>query len=353
MADSRSPEDGERKYMNKNISLGILLIIALGTIALAQSGTPEPRKQQPSQVTTPQASQQAPSGQGAAPQGQQTPPSTAQPGGTPPTGAQGQTAPKGPQPKTKEEYDAYLAAVNEPDPAKSEELVKAFEQKFPQSELKSALYVQVMGKYQHANNAEKTIEAGRKALQFDPDSPIALITVASVIAERTRDTDLDAQEKFAEGKKDAERAIQLIDSHAWAPPQLTPQQLDAVKSMAYVAIGAMELNRKNDAAAEQALRKAVELNTAQPDAVTYLRLALALDHQRKYSDALNAANRAVELAGNEPVVREKAVQEQSRLKQLTGAPVGAASNPAPSGTPTAGPAVTPAPPKPQPQQPPR
>jgi tetratricopeptide (TPR) repeat protein len=330
------------------ILISVLSVLLLSTLAVAQA----PYGQPPGQSTVPPAEQQPPPS--AAPQqGQpQTPPS-AQPGTAPPAGGQEQTAPKGPQPKTKEEFDAYTAAANEPDPAKSEEAVKAFEAKFPQSELKAALYQQLMAKYQRANNAEKTLEAGRKALQLQPDSPIALITVASVIAERTRDTDLDAQEKFAEGKRDAERAIQLIDTRAWTPPaQVSPQQLDMVKSMAYVAIGAMELNRKNAAAAEQALRRAVELNTLQPDAVTYLRLALALDQQKKYADALAAANRAVELAANDATVREKALQEQSRLKQLTGAaPTGAAapSGPGPS---TVGATRPGSAPKPQ-QQPPR
>jgi tetratricopeptide (TPR) repeat protein len=249
-----------------------------------------------------------------------------------------------------------MAIQNEPDPAKAEEAARSFEAKFGQSELKGAAYQQVMAKYQRANNADKTLEAGRKALQFEPDAPIALITVASVIAERTRDTDLDAQEKFTEGKKDAERAIQLIETKAWAPPQLTPQQLDAVKSMAYVAIGAMELNRKNDVGAEQALRKAIELNQLQPDAVTFLRLALALDHQKKYNDALVATNRAIELAGNDAAIREKAIQEQNRLKQLTGAGTGAATPGAatPSGANPSASKTGPAPAtKPQAPQPPR
>jgi tetratricopeptide (TPR) repeat protein len=349
----------------KNVLLSILFAALLGTLAVAQYGAPA-QQQPPGQSTVPQGQQQTPPSaapsqgqqQQAPPaaqpsQGQQqAPPSAAQPGAPPAAGAQQPSAPKGPQPKSKEEYDAYLAAANEPDPAKAEEAVKGFEQKFPQSELKGTLYQQVMAKYQHANNADKTVEMGRKALQFEPDSPIALITVASVIAERTRDTDLDAQEKFAEGKKDAERAIQLIDTRAWAPAQISPQQLDMVKSMAYVALGAMELNRKNDVAAEQALRKAVELNTLQPDAVTFLRLALALDHQKKYADALTAANRAVELAASEPTVREKALQEQSRLKQLTGSPTGAAAT-GNSGTSTVGTKGAAPPPKPQEQQPPR
>ncbi|MCI0353184.1 MAG: hypothetical protein L0Z53_27515 [Acidobacteriales bacterium] len=334
----------------KKVLLSLFVVLALSTFALAQYGQPS---QQP---TTPGAQQPQPANPGApsqtAPQQgqQQAPPSASQPGAAPAPGAQQPAAPAGPQPKTKEEYDAFLLVQNEADPVKAEEAASSFEQKFPQSELKGALYQQVMAKYQRANNADKTVEAGRKALQYEPDSPIALITVASVIAERTRDTDLDAQEKFAEGKKNAQRAIQLIETKAWAPPQLNPQQLDAVRSMAYVALGAMELNQKNDVAAEQALRKAIELNTIQPDAVTFLRLALALDRQKKYNDALIAANRAVDLSGNEPAVREKAIQEQNRLKQLTGTGTAAPSPGGAAGTGTPG-AATPA--KPPQAQPPR
>ena len=336
----------------KKVLFSALMIVALCSVALAQYGAPSQQPATPgmSPQTNPSQGQQPgqpPAGQ------QQAPPSASQPGAAPQQGAQQPAAPHaGPQPKTKEEYDAFVALQNEPDPAKAEEAVHSFEQKFPQSELKGMAYQQLMAKYQRANNADKTLEAGRKALEYDPNAPIALITVASVIAERTRETDLDAQEKFAEGKKNAERAVQLIDNKQWAPPQLSPQQLDAVKSMAFVAIGAMELNQKNDAGAEQALRKAIDLNQIQPDAVTFLRLALALDHQKKYNDALVAVGRAVDLSGNEPAVREKALQEQTRLKQLTGTGTGAATTPAPASgatgattTPAAKPTTPPA--KPQ------
>ena len=323
----------------KKIFVSTLAGLALSSVALAQTNAPGPNQATPQQQS-PAASQSTE---------QQQPPAAGQPA-APATGAQQPAAPAGPQAKSKEEFDAYSAVVNEADPAKAEQAVVAFEQKFPESELRAPLSQQLMAKYQAANNADKTLEYGRRVLQLAPDSPVALITVASVIAERTRETDVDAEQKFAEGKKNAERAIQLIDSKAWAPPQITPQQLDMVKSLAYVAIGAIELNRRNDPAAEQALRRAVELNMIQPEAVTYLRLALALDRQKKYSDALVAANRAVELAGNEPVVREKAIQEQNRLKQLTGPQLEA---PAPSpGAPKTG-GTSAAPPQPPRQQPPR
>src|SRR5262249_44802133 len=179
----------------KKVLLSIFVALVLCTVALAQYGAPAQQPGTPGappQTGMPQSQQQTPqqapstSGQG------QTPPSAGQPGTTP--GAQQPAPHAGPQPKTKEEYDAFMAIQGEPDPAKAEAAARSFEEKFGQSELKGVAYQQVMAKYQKANNADKTLEAGRKALQYDPDAPIALITVASVIAERTRDTDLDAQE---------------------------------------------------------------------------------------------------------------------------------------------------------------
>jgi len=81
----------------------------------------------------------------------------------------------------------------------------------------------------------------------------------------------------------------------------------------------VEMVRRNPAEAEKHYRLAVELNTARPDPVTLLRLALALDQQKKYAEALPFVNRAVELsAPTGGVVAEQAKQEQDRLNQLTG-----------------------------------
>ena len=68
----------------------------------------------------------------------------------------------------------------------------------------------------------------QKALTFDPDDPEALVGVAQVLAERTRDTDLDKDQKLAEAKKDAERALVTIDTDiptaGYPPEQLADVQ---------------------------------------------------------------------------------------------------------------------------------
>src|SRR5581483_4326979 len=90
--------------------------------------------------------------------------------------------------KTQQEYAAYLAAASEQDMAKADAAVNDFATKFPESDLRSILYEQLMRRYQQANNADKTLEMGHKVLALDPDSVFALIMVSSVLAERTNDT---------------------------------------------------------------------------------------------------------------------------------------------------------------------
>ena len=218
--------------------------------------------------------------------------------------------------KTQPEYDAYQAASNQQDVAKADAAANDFAVKFPDSDLRSVLYEQLMRRYQAANNAEKTLEMGRKVLTLDPDSVFALIMVSSVLAERTNETDLDLAQRHDEIVKDSGHAIQLIDSGAFKPAQFTPDQLNTIKSMAFAAQGTVELIGKNDKAAEDSLLRATQLNILNPQPSVWLRLAIARDHQKKYGDALIAANRAVDLSIGEPDVLKLAKQEQTRLKQL-------------------------------------
>src|ERR1700691_2718177 len=117
-------------------------------------------------------------------------------------GAAGQAAaPAGkrpPQAKTQPEFDAYKAAIALTDPAAQEKAANDFATKFPDSELRPVLFKAVMHAYQQANNGDKMMEMAQKVLSFDPDDPEALVGVAQVLAERTHDTDLDKDQKYAE-----------------------------------------------------------------------------------------------------------------------------------------------------------
>ena len=117
-----------------------------------------------------------------------------------------------PQAKTQPEFDAYKAAAALTDAAAQEKAADDFAAKFPDSELRPLLYKAVMHSYQQANNGEKMMAMSQKVLTFDADDPEALLGVAQVLAERTRDTDLDKDQRLAEARKDAQRSLVTVDT---------------------------------------------------------------------------------------------------------------------------------------------
>ncbi len=253
-------------------------------------------------------------------QSSSAPPSQA----TPSSSTAAQAKPAGvthlPQAKSKEEYDAYNAATAETDPAKLEAAADAFAQKYPTSELRELLYVRDMSLYQHANNAEKVIEVGRKAIALNPNNPVSLVNVASALSETTHDTDLDHQQRMEEAAKDARAALANLDTGLEVPPNVPPERVAQVKSsiqsMAYETLGVVDMDKKDFAAAEQDLQQAAEASKNQPEAVVYLRLSVAQDNLKKYPQALESANKAVQYAPDGSAEQNLAKQQQARVQKL-------------------------------------
>ena len=259
-------------------------------------------------------------------------PGTTQPGSTAPAPPQGK---RPPQAKTQPEFDAYnAAATNQKDPAAMEKAADDFATKFPDSELRVLLYKLAVRTYQNANNGDKMSEEAQKLLKLDPDDPEALIAVSEVTAEHTRDTDLDKDQRYDQARKYAQHALETVDTDVPIPANTPQSQIDAYKgllrSSAYSVLGTIEYGQEKYPDAEGYFRKSIDAYPSQPDPVVVLRLALALDKQAKYADALKEANRAVELTQEGSAAGTTARHERDRLVQLTGgiAPSGASPPPA-------------------------
>jgi tetratricopeptide (TPR) repeat protein len=276
----------------------ILAILSLGILSFAVWA--EARTSgQPAQQNAPAAGQAAPA-----------------------QGATGPQAKRPPQAKTQPEFDAYKVAAASTDAAALEKAADDFATKFPDSELRVLLYKSAMRNYQSANNAEKTEAMGRKVLSFDGDDPEALVIVSEVIAERTHDSDIDKDQRFGEATALAQKATQTVDTDVQVPAGTPQEKIDAYKSLlrsnAYSILGTIEFKKENYPKAQEDLQKSIDAFPSQPDPVVVLRLALALDKQGKYPEALKAANRAVELTQENTVIGTPARRERDRLQQLTG-----------------------------------
>jgi tetratricopeptide (TPR) repeat protein len=229
---------------------------------------------------------------------------------------------RAPAAKTQPEFEAYKAAIALADPAAVEKAAGDFATKFPDSELRVMIYKTAMQDYQQANNADKMLEMAEKALTFDADDPEALVGIAQVIAERTRDTDLDRDQRVAEAKKDAERSLVTIDTDiptSGYPPEKLAAYKGFLQSEAYAVLGKLACDAKSWPEAETDLRKSIEALPQSPDSIAVLRLAVALDMQNKLPEAIKYADQAVDLTKDRPDsgVGKAAREEKDRLTKLS------------------------------------
>jgi tetratricopeptide (TPR) repeat protein len=222
------------------------------------------------------------------------------------------------QTKTREEYKAYQAAVaSGRNPEALEKAADDFAAKFSSSDVRVLLYRAAMSSYQNAGNPEKMMNMGLKVLAIDKDDPEALISIAEILEERTGPTDLDRQQRSEQVVEYATHALKTLDTDLAVPAGTSPDRIDAYKkylrSTALAIIGTIYYKQEHFAEAETKLRDAMETDAANPDPVVVLRLALALDQQKKYSDALEQANRAVELTEEGTDLGRMARNERDRL----------------------------------------
>ena len=268
----------------------------------------------------------------------QTPPAAGQT--APAAGAQTATpaapaAKRPPQAKTQPEFDAYKGAAGNTDAAAMEKAADDFATKFPDSELRVLLYKNAMHLYQSANNAEKVEAMGRKVLAADGDDPDALQAVATVIAEKTRDTDIDKDQRYADAIAMAQKSLQTIDTDIAVQAGTPQEKIDAYKSglrsQAYSIMGAIEYRKENYVVAQDDLQKAIDAYPSDPTPVDVLRLALVIDkqgtaasdnkekQQKLYVYAIKWANKAVDMTKENTSIGTLARHERDRLQALTGA----------------------------------
>jgi tetratricopeptide (TPR) repeat protein len=223
--------------------------------------------------------------------------------------------------KTHEEYVAYQTAIA--NKADAEAMAKAsadFAAKFPDSDCRVLLYRATMKSYRTAAEPEKMMDAALKVLELDNDDPEALLSVAEVQEEHTTAMDLDRDQRMEQALANAQHALKTIDTDLIVPVGTPADRVDVykkyLKASALGIIGTVQYKEEKYPEAEASLRQAIEVDPANADSVIVLRLALALDQEKKYEDALTQANRAIELSKDGTEVARIAKTERDRLMAL-------------------------------------
>lgn len=153
----------------------ILVTVVLGMTALAAA-------QNPAQPATPPPGQAAPA-QSSAPAAKAAP--TAQ----------------APVIKDPAEYNAYVGAIQQKDPAAQISGLEAFLTQYPNSVMKTAALQTLMQDYQQTNNQAKTVDTATKLIAADPTNERAIFLLAYIDRLKAQGGDPNAKQDLADAKK--------------------------------------------------------------------------------------------------------------------------------------------------------
>ena len=171
--------------------------------------------------------------------------------------AQPQAQPAAPQQQKKEikdpaEYNAYVGAVQQQDPAAKISGLEAFLTQYPNSVMKEDALEILMGTYQQKGDVAKMGDAAKRLLQVNPNNVRAL-ALSTFVATQTQN--------FADAKQYGEKGLQALATFT-KPDNMQPPEYETLKQQLagifHRGIGLAALNDKDYANAVIHLRAAAE-----------------------------------------------------------------------------------------------
>jgi tetratricopeptide (TPR) repeat protein len=194
---------------------------------------------------------------------------------------------------------------------------------FADSEFKTVtLYLEAVS-YDQKHDYEHTLVFGERALEADPKYYQAMLLLAGVIAQHTKEFDLDREEKLAQVNKYAKTALDLIKDAPKPNPSLSDDQWTAGKkdlaAQAHAAIGVGALVSKKFGEAESEFKQSIEV-ADKPDAATMVRLGKAYSEDGKYDEAIAQFDKVMAMPDVSVQVRQIAQAERVRTIQKKSPP---------------------------------
>ncbi len=216
-----------------------------------------------------------------------------QPAAAPQSAAQPQAQPAAPAPQKKEikdpaEYNAYVGAVQQSDPAAKISGLEAFLTQYPNSVMKEDALEILMGTYQQKGDAAKMGDTAQRLLQINPNNVRAL----ALLAFSKRMAALGGQnplQNLADAAQYGQKGLAALQSFA-KPDGMSPADFETLKKQMggifNAAVGQDALQKKDYPTATKALRAAAEVSPNDFSIVYPLALAYL---QSSPSDVVNGS----------------------------------------------------------------
>jgi tetratricopeptide (TPR) repeat protein len=229
--------------------------------------------------------------------------------------AQGGAAPAGPAPKSEAELKA-IQAMFQAQQAGPDAVIKAAEEllsKFADTQFKPTAYALEAMAYEQKGDTDKAIIFNEKVLEVDPKNIQAPLSIGQILAQKTRENDLDKEEKLGRAEKLLNGTLENLKTAAKPNPQLTDQQWTETKMFvtgeANNALGLVALVRKKYDVAQKSFEAAM---AADPQPAYAVRLASALQQGGKNAEAIAVVDKVLADPQLHPQIRQVA----TNIKQI-------------------------------------
>jgi len=279
----------------------------------------------------------------------------------------------GPRPKTQEEADAINACAGAPDMESRLELCQKFLNDHAKSDFREmalwlacttapqipvggiqhcenliiefkntehkqgALYLTMLG-YQQSNDFEGMLTYGELVLEENPEHWGALLALAYVLPLRTREHDLDKEEKLAQAEAYAKRALDVVPRTPNPNPEAITdddwllQKKDLMAEI-HKALGAIAMKREDWPGAEASYRQSLQMANQQTGEHFY-QVAKALKEQGKGDEAVAMLDQSIARGGFKmPNGRDAAAILKAEITLANQPAAGAATAPTPEPAP--------------------
>lgn len=256
---------------------------------------------------------------------------------------------KQPKPKSQKELDAIIAVQNAADPKARIAAIDNVLTKFADTEFKPMLIAMGAVTYQQIGDNDNMVIWAERALEADPKSYQSMLMLGNSYVTRTKEFDLDKEDKLKKGEDYANRALEVLKTAEKPNPQLTDEQWNEGKkqliAQGHEILGTSAMVRKKYDVAVTEFKTAVDTYSP-PDPATLVRLASAYTQSGKPDDALPLLEKVMNTPDAHPQVKSVAQAERVRAMQVKNkgaAPAAAKPAPGAPSAPTPAPAPTPTP----------
>jgi tetratricopeptide (TPR) repeat protein len=247
-------------------------------------------------------------------------------------------AQKQPQPKSQKEVEAINAMIQAQDPDARIKAADYLITKFADTDFKSLAMFLTAESYERKGDFEKMTVWCEKTLDLDPKNYSCMLMLGGGLAKRSRENDLDLNEKLDRSDKYTKSALETLKDAPKPNPQITDDQWASIKkdyiSQAHEAYGAAAMLRKKYDVAISEYKQAVE-GAGTPDPATMVRLGQAYNAAGKPDDAIAILDKVMADSSVHPQIRQVAQAERVRAIQAKGGGAKPAATPPTPGAPAA------------------